>query len=71
MLALKPSTLVLVQPVPRDLYRPISLLPHSSVRIDIRKKETITDGKAKDAATALGNKVRAKVVKNKVAPPHK
>ncbi|PNG99291.1 Protein RecA, partial [Tetrabaena socialis] len=39
---------------------------YSSVRIDIRKKETLT---AND--TAYANRVRAKVVKNKVAVPHK
>ena len=37
---------------------------YSSVRIDIRRVESITDG-----GEVLGNKVRAKVVKNKVAPP--
>jgi len=37
---------------------------YSSVRIDIRRIESITDG-----GEALGNRVRAKVVKNKVAPP--
>ena len=37
---------------------------YSSVRIDIRRIESITDG-----GLALGNRVRAKVVKNKVAPP--
>ncbi|GLC33035.1 hypothetical protein PLESTB_000378000 [Pleodorina starrii] len=39
---------------------------YSTVRIDIRKKETLTAGEQ-----AYGNRVRAKVVKNKVAPPHK
>ena len=37
---------------------------YSSVRIDIRRVESITDG-----GEVLGNRVRAKVVKNKVAPP--
>ena len=37
---------------------------YSSVRIDIRRISTI-----KDAAGAIGNRVRARVVKNKVAPP--
>ncbi|OGY21869.1 MAG: recombinase RecA [Candidatus Woykebacteria bacterium GWB1_45_5] len=37
---------------------------YSSVRIDIRRIESIIDG-----GEALGNRVRAKVVKNKVAPP--
>lgn len=37
---------------------------YSSVRIDIRRVESITDG-----GDVLGNRVRAKVVKNKVAPP--
>jgi recombination protein RecA len=39
---------------------------YSSVRIDIRRIESIIDG-----GEALGNRVRAKVVKNKVAPPFK
>ena len=37
---------------------------YSSVRIDIRRTGTLKDGD-----TAIGNRVRAKVVKNKVAPP--
>ena len=37
---------------------------YSSVRLDIRRIETI-----KDATEAVGNKTRVKVVKNKVAPP--
>jgi len=37
---------------------------YSSVRIDIRRLSTITEGEE-----ALGNRVRARVVKNKVAPP--
>lgn len=37
---------------------------YSSVRIDIRRVESVTDG-----GEVLGNRVRAKVVKNKVAPP--
>lgn len=36
----------------------------ASIRIDIRKIETIKNG-----TTDIGNRVRAKVVKNKVAPP--
>lgn len=39
---------------------------YSSVRIDIRRIETIKSGGA-----ACGNHVRAKIVKNKVAPPFK
>ncbi|OGY26754.1 MAG: recombinase RecA [Candidatus Woykebacteria bacterium RBG_16_43_9] len=39
---------------------------YSSVRIDIRRIESITDG-----GEVLGNRVRAKIVKNKVAPPFK
>lgn len=39
---------------------------YSSVRIDLRRIETITEGSA-----ATGSRVRAKVVKNKVAPPFK
>jgi recombination protein RecA len=37
---------------------------YSSVRLDIRRVETIKDG-----AEAVGNRARVKVVKNKVAPP--
>ena len=37
---------------------------YSSVRIDIRKKETLKDGD-----TPTGNLVKVKIVKNKVAPP--
>ncbi|GBE21718.1 recombinase A [bacterium BMS3Bbin01] len=37
---------------------------YSSVRIDIRRIETIKDGQ-----TSIGNRVRTKIVKNKVAPP--
>ena len=39
---------------------------YSSVRIDIRKIEAIKDG-----SSVIGNRTRAKVVKNKVAPPFK
>lgn len=39
---------------------------YSSVRIDLRRIETIKRG-----TEAIGNRVRAKVVKNKVAPPFK
>jgi recombination protein RecA len=39
---------------------------YASVRLDIRRIETIKDG-----AEAIGNRVRVKVVKNKVAPPFK
>ena len=39
---------------------------YASVRIDIRKSETLKTG-----AEAYGNHVKAKVVKNKVAPPFK
>jgi recombination protein RecA len=38
---------------------------YASVRLDIRRKETLKD----DAGLATGNHVRVKVVKNKVAPP--
>ena len=41
-----------------------SLKFYSSVRIDIRRIESIKDGQ-----TFIGNRVRCKVVKNKVAPP--
>ncbi len=39
---------------------------YSSVRIDVRRVNTIKQG-----TEAFGNRVRAKVVKNKVAPPFK
>jgi recombination protein RecA len=39
---------------------------YSSVRLDVRKTETIEVSKDVDA---IGNRVRVKVVKNKVAPP--
>ncbi|MGD9115998.1 MAG: recombinase RecA [Dehalococcoidia bacterium] len=39
---------------------------YSSVRIDLRRIETLKQGDA-----AIGNMVRAKVVKNKIAPPFK
>ena len=39
---------------------------YSSVRIEIRRTETLKNG-----ATPVGNRVRAKVVKNKIAPPFK
>ena len=39
---------------------------YASVRLDIRRIETLKDG-----AEAYGNRVRVKVVKNKVAPPFK
>ncbi len=38
---------------------------YASVRMDIRRKETIKDA----AGNAIGNHVRVKIVKNKVAPP--
>jgi recombination protein RecA len=39
---------------------------YASVRIDVRRIETLKDGQ-----DAVGNRTRAKVVKNKVAPPFK
>ena len=39
---------------------------YASVRLDIRRIETLKDG-----AEAIGNRVRVKVAKNKVAPPFK
>jgi recombination protein RecA len=39
---------------------------YASVRIDVRRIETM-----KDAGDAVGNRTRAKIVKNKVAPPFK
>jgi recombination protein RecA len=38
---------------------------YASVRLDIRRKDTIKDA----AGNALGNHVKVKIVKNKVAPP--
>jgi recombination protein RecA len=38
---------------------------YASVRIDIRRKDTLKDA----AGTAVGNHVKVKIVKNKVAPP--
>src|SRR5258708_7762248 len=38
---------------------------YASVRIDIRRKETLKDA----AGNAVGNLVKVKIVKNKVAPP--
>jgi recombination protein RecA len=37
---------------------------YASVRLDVRKKEVLKSGE-----TAIGNRVKVKVVKNKVAPP--
>ena len=39
---------------------------YASVRLDIRRIETLKDG-----ADAVGNRTRVKVVKNKMAPPFK
>lgn len=39
---------------------------YASVRIDIRRKEVLKEGQ-----DIIGNRVRAKIVKNKVAPPFK
>jgi recombination protein RecA len=39
---------------------------YSSVRLDIRRIETLKEG-----VEAIGNRIRVKVVKNKVAPPFK
>ena len=39
---------------------------YASIRLDIRRIETLKDGDG-----GLGNRVRVKVVKNKVAPPFK
>ncbi|MDR0990987.1 MAG: recombinase RecA [Propionibacteriaceae bacterium] len=39
---------------------------YSSVRLDVRRIETLKDG-----ANSVGNRTRVKVVKNKVAPPFK
>ncbi len=40
---------------------------YASVRIDVRRTETLKDS----AGSMIGNRTRAKVVKNKVAPPFK
>lgn len=40
---------------------------YTSVRIDVRRTEQLKDS----SGTAIGNRTRAKVVKNKVAPPFK
>ena len=40
---------------------------YSSVRIDVRRTETLKDS----SGNMIGNRTRAKVVKNKVAPPFK
>ena len=37
---------------------------YASVRLDIRRRELVKEGK-----TSVGNKARVRVVKNKVAPP--
>ncbi|MEG2450715.1 MAG: recombinase RecA [Clostridia bacterium] len=39
---------------------------YSSVRIDIRKSDSVKDG-----ADITGNRIKAKIVKNKIAPPFK
>ncbi|GAA3280562.1 recombinase RecA [Nesterenkonia halophila] len=39
---------------------------YASVRVDVRRIETLKDG-----TNAVGNRTRAKIVKNKVAPPFK
>ena len=41
-------------------------LPTASVRLDVRRIETLKDG-----TDAVGNRTRVKVVKNKVSPPFK
>lgn len=46
----------------------MALLYYASQRIDVRRKEVL-QGETKDSP-ARGIKIRAKVVKNKVAPPH-
>ncbi|MEC4356507.1 recombinase RecA, partial [Klebsiella pneumoniae] len=39
---------------------------YASVRVDVRRIETLKDG-----ANPVGNRTRAKIVKNKMAPPFK
>ena len=41
-------------------------LPIASIRLDVRRIETLKDG-----TDAIGNRTRVKVVKNKMAPPFK
>ena len=48
------------------LFRSNALKFYASVRLDIRRISTL-----KDRDEAIGNSVRVKVVKNKVAPPFK
>lgn len=43
---------------------------YASQRLDIRRKEKLESGTGDDKETT-GNKVRVKVVKNKIAPPFK
>ena len=51
---------------PRDDDRRARARFYASVRLDIRRIETLKEG-----VEAIGNRVRVKVVKNKVAPPFK
>ncbi len=43
---------------------------YASQRLDIRRKEKLESGTGDDKET-MGNKVKVKVVKNKIAPPFK
>ncbi len=42
---------------------------YASLRLDVRRIEKLTGGKGTDEQEIVGNRVRVKVVKNKVAPP--
>jgi recombination protein RecA len=42
---------------------------YASQRIDVRRKDSLTDASALKEAPAKGIRIRAKVVKNKTAPP--
>lgn len=44
---------------------------YASIRIDIRKGEAIKDSDSKDKTSIIGYRTKAKIVKNKVAPPFK
>ena len=44
---------------------------YATIRLEVRRIETIKESQGKDNTVFLGNRVRIKVVKNKVAPPFK
>ncbi|MBV8781729.1 MAG: recombinase RecA, partial [Phycisphaerae bacterium] len=49
---------------PETTPRGLALKFYASVRIDVRRTQTIKDGE-----TSIGSRTRARVVKNKIAPP--